>query len=43
MRSFYFAEALRVYVPAAAYPMYRDGFGCEANPWTEHIDRVYPY
>ena len=37
------AEALRVYVPAAAYPMYRDGFGCEANPWTEHLDRVYPY
>ena len=43
MRSFYFAEALRVYVPAAAYPMYRDGFGCEANPWTEHLSRVYTY
>lgn len=42
-RSFEGAEALRVYVPAAAYPMYRDGFGCEANPWTEHLDRVYPY
>ena len=42
-RSFDGAEALRVYVPADAYPMYRDGFGCEANPWTEHLDRVYPY
>ena len=41
--SFDGAENLRVYVPAAAYPMYRDGFGCEANPWTEHIGRVYSY
>ena len=41
--SFDGAEALRVYVPAAAYPMYRDGFGCEANPWTMPLDRVYPY
>lgn len=41
--SFDGADALRVYVPAAAYPMYRDGFGCEANPWTVHLDRVYPY
>ena len=41
--SFDGAESLRVYVPVAAYPMYRDGFGCEANPWTEHINRVYQY
>lgn len=41
--SFDGADALRVYVPAAAWPMYRDGFGCETNPWTEHLDRVYPY
>lgn len=41
--SFDGAENLRVYVPAAAYPMYRDGFGCEANPWTEHIGRIYTY
>ena len=41
--SFDGAENLRVYVPAAAYPMYRDGYGCEANPWTEHIGRVYSY
>ena len=41
--SFAGEETLRVYVPAAAYPMYRDGFGCEANPWTVFLDRVYPY
>ena len=41
--SFDGADALRVYVPAAAYPMYRDGYGCEANPWTEWLSRVYSY
>ncbi len=41
--SFDGADELRVYVPAAAYPMYRDGFGCETNPWTVHLDRVYAY
>ncbi len=41
--SFDGADALRVYVPAAAFPMYRDGFGCEANPWTLFLGRIYSY
>lgn len=41
--SFDGAEALRVYVPASAWPMYRDGYGCETNPWAEHLARVYAY
>ena len=41
--SFDGAPELRVYVPAEAYPLYRDGFGCETNPWTEFLSRVYAY
>ena len=41
--SFDGAPELRVYVPAEAWPMYRDGLGCETNPWTEFMDRVYAY
>ena len=41
--SFDGTDALRVYVPAAAFPMYRDGYGCEANPWSEYLDRIYSY
>lgn len=41
--SFDGAPALRVYVPAAVYPMYRDGFGCETNPWTQYLGRIYTY
>lgn len=42
-QSFAGADALRVYVPAAAFPMYRDGYGCQANPWSEYLDRIYSY
>lgn len=40
-----FADAaqVRIYVPAQAYPMYRDGYGCEANPWTAYLDRIFTY
>lgn len=41
--SFDGADELRVYVPAAAWPLYRDGYGCETNPWTVWLDRVYPF
>ena len=41
--SFDGADDLRVYVPEEAYPLYRDGFGCEANPWNACLDRVYTY
>ena len=41
--SFDGAEALRVYVPEKAWPLYRDGYGCEANPWTPFLSRIYTY
>ena len=37
------ADRVRIYVPAAAWPMYRDGYGCEANPWAPWLDRIYTY
>lgn len=42
-QSFEGAGELRVYVPASAWPMYRDGYGCEENPWAIWLDRVFPY
>ena len=36
-------DQLRIYVPEAAYPMYRDGYGCDANPWTPYLDRILTY
>lgn len=42
-QSFEGAGELRVYVPASAWPMYRDGYGCEENPWAVWLDRVFPY
>lgn len=41
--SFDGADGLRVFVPSAAFPLYRDGYGCETNPWTTYLDRVYTY
>lgn len=41
--SFDGADKLRVYVPSKAWPMYRDGYGCEVNPWSNWLDRVYTY
>jgi len=37
------ADQVKVYVPLEAYPMYRDGFGCLANPWDRFLDRVFSY
>ena len=37
------ADQVRIFVPAEAYTMYRDGFGCETNPWAPYIDRVYSF
>ncbi len=34
------ADQLRVYVPAGAYPLYRDGQGCETSPWAPYLDRI---
>ena len=41
--SFDGAEDLRVYVSEKAWPLYRDGYGCEANPWTPFLNRIYTY
>lgn len=35
------AECLRILVPEEAYPLYRDGDGCEATPWQEHLDMIF--
>lgn len=37
------AEQLRVYVPAASYPLYRDGAGCGENPWERWQGRIVRY
>lgn len=34
------APQLRIYVPEEAYALYRDGAGCEANPWFAYLDRI---
>ena len=39
-RTFAGAEQLRVYVPREAFHLYRDGYGCEENPWTVWLDRI---
>lgn len=36
------AAALTIYVPAASYPLYRDGQGCMSNDWSEKIDMIVP-
>ena len=37
------AEQVRILVPEAAYALYRDGAGCEANPWEGYLDRIETY
>ena len=37
------ADQVKVFVPAQAYAMYRDGHGCESNPWAPFIDRIYTF
>lgn len=34
---------LKIYVPSAAYSLYRDGAGCEANPWEAYLSMLVPY
>lgn len=36
-------EQIRILVPEAAYTLYRDGAGCEANPWEAYMDRIETY
>lgn len=37
------ADQLRVLVPRAVYSYYRDGYGCETNPWSPFLDRIHTY
>ena len=37
------AGQVKVFVPSEVYPLYRDGAGCETNPWALYLDRVYPF
>lgn len=37
------ADQVLVFVPEEAYSMYRDGFGCESNPWAPYLDRIQSF
>lgn len=37
------ADRVRVFVPSEAYHLYRDGTGCESNPWALYLDRICTY
>ena len=37
------ADQVRVHVPEEAYALYRDGEGCETNPWYQYLDRIVTY
>ena len=36
-------EQIRIFVPANAYTLYRDGYGCEINPWSRYLEQIYTY
>lgn len=36
-------NGLQILVPAAAYPLYRDGYGCAENPWQPYLSQVFTY
>ena len=42
-RTFNGAPQVKCYVPTAAYPLYRDGDGCETNPWAALLERIFRY
>ena len=37
------AGSVRIFVPTAAYPLYQDGYGCETNPWSPLLNRIFTY
>lgn len=37
------APQIKIYVPAGAYSLYRDGNGCETNLWSALLDRIFQY
>lgn len=34
---------VQILVPAAAYPYYRDGYGCEENAWQPYLKQIFSY
>ncbi len=36
-------NGLQILVPAAAYPLYRDGYGCAENPWRAYLEQIVSY
>ena len=37
------AQQVKIFVPSQAYALYRDGDGCETNPWVAYLERIFPY
>lgn len=37
------ADQVKIFVPTEAYSLYRDGAGCETNPWQFYLDRIYTF
>ena len=37
------AEKVRILIPAAAYSLYHDGYGCAQNPWEAYLNRIELY
>ncbi len=37
------ADRLKIFVPAQSYHLYRDGDGCEVNPWSNYLERIFSY
>lgn len=37
------ADQLMVFVPAASWSLYRDGAGCEENPWEHWLGRIMAF
>ena len=37
------APKLRIFVPSESYPLYRDGDGCEVNPWSRYLGMIFTY
>lgn len=37
------AAHVKIFVPTEAYSLYRDGTGCETNPWQLYLDRIYTF
>lgn len=37
------ADRLQILIPQEAYALYRDGDGCEGNPWYDYLDMIDTY